>query len=183
MLNKVFIQIICIFCFCSYKDLRNRHHQDDFIRSLNSQIGRVSVTKSGSLWDEEPTPTPPPRSRRRNNSPDFRAYDGHTRHINMSTNNNNFSSRHYASESPSYLQVIERNFHINLSLFLLFRAQKVCFCESALDSVIEIFVSILFFDTRKLEMLEKGKHMNDENKVSVTMGPLPVGIPWIMETT
>lgn len=93
--------------FLCGKDLRNRHHQDDFIRSLNSQIGRVSVTKSGSLWDEEPTPTPPPRSRRRNGSPDFRGYDGQTRHINLTGSmNNNFSTRHYASESPSYLQVL-----------------------------------------------------------------------------
>ncbi|CAL8115388.1 unnamed protein product [Orchesella dallaii] len=87
------------------KDLRNRH-QDDVIRSVNSQIGRVSVTKSGSLWDDEPTPTPPPRSRRRNNSPDFRTYADQTRHVNLTStmNNNNFSSRKYTNDSPSYLQ-------------------------------------------------------------------------------
>ncbi|CAL8115390.1 unnamed protein product [Orchesella dallaii] len=86
-------------------DLRNRH-QDDVIRSVNSQIGRVSVTKSGSLWDDEPTPTPPPRSRRRNNSPDFRTYADQTRHVNLTStmNNNNFSSRKYTNDSPSYLQ-------------------------------------------------------------------------------
>lgn len=51
------------------KDLKNRH--ESVMRSLNSQFGRSSLTKSGSDWEETPTPTPPPRTRRRN-SPDIR---------------------------------------------------------------------------------------------------------------
>ncbi|CAG7837725.1 unnamed protein product [Allacma fusca] len=81
-------------------DLRNRH--EDVIRSLNSQLGRVAVTKSGKLWDEEPTPTPPPRSRRRN-SPDIRSVHtpDHTAPINQAGIMNH--PRKYTTDFPAAL--------------------------------------------------------------------------------